>query len=81
MDPRRALPGVDQVLAALSGLPHDLLVACARDSIAAARERVTRGEPGRKKIALVATAHKLARAMAAMLRSGEAWREDEQDPA
>jgi L-seryl-tRNA(Ser) seleniumtransferase len=37
------LPGVDQVLAALSGLPHDLLVACARDSIAAARERVTRG--------------------------------------
>ena len=44
MDPRRALPGVDQVLAALSGLPHDLLVACARDSIAAARERVTRGE-------------------------------------
>jgi L-seryl-tRNA(Ser) seleniumtransferase len=44
VDPRRALPGVDQVLAALSGLPHDLLVACARDSIAAARERVTRGE-------------------------------------
>ena len=44
MDPRRALPRVDQVLAALSGLPHDLLVACARDSIAAARERVTRGE-------------------------------------
>jgi L-seryl-tRNA(Ser) seleniumtransferase len=44
VDPRRALPGVDQVLAALSGLPHDLLVACARDSIAAARERVTRGQ-------------------------------------
>ena len=44
MDPRRALPGVDQVLAALSGLPHDLLVACARDSIAVARERVARGE-------------------------------------
>jgi transposase len=40
-------------------------------------ERVTRGEPGRKKIALVASAHKLARAMAAMLRTGEAWREDE----
>jgi L-seryl-tRNA(Ser) seleniumtransferase len=38
------LPGVDQVLTALSGLPHDLLVACARDSIAAARERVARGE-------------------------------------
>ena len=44
-------------------------------------ERVTHGEPGRKKIALVATAHKLARSMAAMLRSGEAWREDEPDPA
>ena len=27
VDPRRALPGVDQVLAALSGLPHELLVA------------------------------------------------------
>jgi L-seryl-tRNA(Ser) seleniumtransferase len=44
VDPRRALPGVDQVLTALSGLPHDLLVACARDSIAVARERVARGE-------------------------------------
>ncbi len=44
MDPRRALPGVDQVLAALSGLPHELLVACARDAIAAARERVSRGQ-------------------------------------
>jgi transposase len=44
-------------------------------------ERVTHCDPGRKKIALVAVAHKLARSMAAMLRSGEAWREDEQDPA
>ena len=44
MDPRRALPGVDQVLAGLSGLPHELLVACARDAIAAARERVSRGQ-------------------------------------
>jgi L-seryl-tRNA(Ser) seleniumtransferase len=44
VDPRRALPGVDQVLTALSGLPHDLLVACARDSIAAAREGMKRGE-------------------------------------
>jgi transposase len=42
-------------------------------------ERVMHDEPGRKKIALVATAHKLARAMAAMLRSGEAWREDERE--
>lgn len=38
-------------------------------------EQVRRGDAGRKKIALVATAHKLARTMAAMLRGGEAWRE------
>ena len=37
-------------------------------------ERVMHGEPGRKKIALVAAAHKLARSMAAMLRTGEACR-------
>ena len=42
MDPRRALPGVDQVLDALSGLPHELLVTCARDAVAAARERIPR---------------------------------------
>ena len=39
-------------------------------------ERVMRGDPDRKKVALVATAHYLARVMAAMLRTGEAWRED-----
>ena len=44
-------------------------------------ERVTHGEPGRRKIALVAVAHKLARSMAAMLRTGEAWREDERERA
>jgi transposase len=38
-------------------------------------ERVCGGDPGRKKIALVAVAHKLAKILAAMLRSGEAWRE------
>ena len=37
-------------------------------------ERVAGGKADRRKVALVATAHKLARAMAAMLRSGEAWR-------
>ena len=41
VDPRRALPGVDRVLAAISGLPHELLVACARDAIAAAREQMS----------------------------------------
>lgn len=39
-------------------------------------DRVMRGDPARKKIALVATAHYLTRVMAAMLRSGEAWREE-----
>jgi hypothetical protein len=32
-------------------------------------------DPDRRKIALVATAHHLARIMAAMLRTGETWRE------
>jgi transposase len=44
-------------------------------------ERVTRGEADRRKIALVATAHHLARVMAAMLRTGEVWRERERDRA
>jgi L-seryl-tRNA(Ser) seleniumtransferase len=44
VDSRRALPGVDQVLDALSGLPHDLLVTCARDAVAQARSRLERNE-------------------------------------
>ena len=39
-------------------------------------ERVQGGDPKRKKIALVATAHYLARVMQSMLRTGEAWRHD-----
>jgi transposase len=38
-------------------------------------ERAQRGDPQRKKIALVATAHYLARVMWAMLRRGTAWQE------
>lgn len=44
-----------------------------------AKERFTRlqrGQPQRRKIALVAVAHWLARCMAAMLRTGELWREE-----
>jgi len=41
--------------------------------IRAAFERIQQGSPDRKKIALVATAHYLARVMFAMLRKGEAW--------
>jgi transposase len=37
-------------------------------------ERVQHADVGRKKIALVATAHYLVRCMHAMLRSGEVWR-------
>ena len=38
--------------------------------------RVMHGDPGRKKIAIVATAHYLVRVMAAMLRTGEVWRDE-----
>ena len=38
-------------------------------------ERVMQGDPKRKKSALVATAHRMLRAMLAMLRTGETWKE------
>ena len=38
-------------------------------------ERISHGKPERRKIALVAMAHHLCRVMAALLRSGECWRE------
>ena len=37
-------------------------------------DRVTNGKPERRKIAAVATAHKLTRCMLSMLRTGETWR-------
>jgi transposase len=40
-------------------------------------ERIQGGKPDRKKIALVATAHYLARVMLAMLSTGECWRFDQ----
>jgi L-seryl-tRNA(Ser) seleniumtransferase len=43
MDPRRALPSVDRVVAALDGLPQPLLVDCARAAVEAAREGVAGG--------------------------------------
>ena len=39
-------------------------------------ERVRRGDPQRKKIALVATAHYLVRVMWALLKRGTSWHED-----
>jgi transposase len=38
-------------------------------------ERVQRGDPARKKIAIVATAHYLVRVMWSMLRTGSEWKE------
>jgi L-seryl-tRNA(Ser) seleniumtransferase len=42
-DPRRALPSVDRVVAALDGLPQPLLADCARAAVDAAREAVAAG--------------------------------------
>lgn len=39
-------------------------------------ERIQKGNPKRKKIAVVATAHYLSRVMLAMLRTGEVWRDE-----
>jgi transposase len=44
-------------------------------------ERIQRGDPDRKKIAVVATAHYLSRVMWAMLRDGTLWREQPQTAA
>lgn len=48
-------------------------------TIRAFHNRVMNGDPDRRKIALVATGHYLLRVMAAMLRSGELWRESVQE--
>ncbi len=44
-------------------------------SLRALFERITRGEADRRKRALIAVAHHLARVMLSMLRSGAAWQE------
>lgn len=44
-------------------------------------ERILNSNPEHRKIALVATAHYLARVMLTMLRTGEAWRETHAAPA
>lgn len=45
-------------------------------TVRAFHERVARGDPDRKKVAIVATAHYLTRVAVSMLKSGEVWRED-----
>jgi transposase len=47
--------------------------------IRAYHERLIAGKEDRRKIALVATAHWLARVMLAMLRSGEVWRQEQEE--
>ena len=44
MDARRAVPSVDAVARELDGLPHALLVDCARDAVERAREGAARGD-------------------------------------
>ncbi len=44
MDPRRAVPSVDAVAGALQGLPHPLLVECARIAVDDARARAADGD-------------------------------------
>ena len=46
-------------------------------TIRAFYERVTRNDPDRKKIAVVATAHHMTRVAVSMLKSGKVWKEDE----
>lgn len=41
--------------------------------------RIGQNKPTRRRIALVATAHHLLRVMHAMLKSGEVWRETDQE--
>jgi hypothetical protein len=45
-------------------------------TIKAFYDRVTRNDPDRKKIAIVATAHYMTRVAVSMLKNGEVWRED-----
>ncbi|MCZ7528225.1 MAG: L-seryl-tRNA(Sec) selenium transferase [Acidimicrobiia bacterium] len=55
-DPRRSLPAVDRVVASLDGLPHPLLVDCAREAVDAARARVESGHPSPPEAEIVADA-------------------------
>jgi L-seryl-tRNA(Ser) seleniumtransferase len=69
MDPRRSLPSVDRVLAALDGLPHELLVDAARDAVDAARAAVTQGAETPSEAAVVADAtDRVAEARQRLLR-------------
>ena len=56
MDPRRALPSVDRVLAALDGLPHELLADAARAAVDGARVALADGGEPPTEVAVIADA-------------------------
>ena len=68
--------GIDSFIEVISGIGIIAMIYRIRRSpeIRAYFERIRQGNPERKKIALVATAHYLLRVMLAMLRTGEVWR-------
>ena len=69
MDPRRALPSVDRVLAALDGLPHDLLADAARGAVDDARACVADGgEPPTEDAVIAAAAARAAEVRTRLLQ-------------
>jgi L-seryl-tRNA(Ser) seleniumtransferase len=67
-DPRRSLPAVERVLAALDGLPHALLTDCAREAVASARARVESGETVDADAVLADARARVAQVRAGLLR-------------
>ncbi len=67
MDPRRALPSVERVLAQLDGLPHALLADAARDALAAARATIAAGGDAPGEAAVVDDARTRVAAMRSRL--------------
>jgi L-seryl-tRNA(Ser) seleniumtransferase len=67
-DPRRSLPAVERVLAALDGLPHALLADCAREAVTSARARAASGEAVDADAVLADARARVAQVRAGLLR-------------
>jgi L-seryl-tRNA(Ser) seleniumtransferase len=67
-DPRRSLPSVDRVVAALDGLPHALLADCARDAVTSARGRAESGDAIDAEAVVADARARVARMRADLLR-------------